>query len=346
MPRFDSYTSDDIQLVIEELESAHTSGPFFKVQGEYIHPSDVVRFEGPENKATFYLRDGSVKTNKPFVEGESGDLLYRALRVIRRPPGNPSRGRCPANRIGVQGKVTNEFGDVIADIIPEKDVRIDLENELIFGIDDNNDDIYRYNLDGSNETAIYTSTDPIRDISLFKGENEVIAVRWDGSQNVISEITYSGGSPFDLYTGVPDMKSVQVDQREGILIGHEAGNNEIYKGDLQGNTFSTIASTNKNWNLSSIDTQRKEFYLLERNSYYGKVFDYSGNTKRVIGSPSSELSAQAFSYSERGDCLIVIDGNENILRLPRDGSDEIRDTYGTLPHSLSGEDSDVAFIPR
>jgi len=354
MPRFVSYTTNEIEAIIQEIKCASTPGPFFKVEGQYIHPADVVRFEGPEKAATFRLSDGTTVQHDQYGEQESGDLLYRALRVIRRPIGKSYATEPDFKYLSSGGYLMDENVSLISDLDGlDNGNRIDAEEELVFAYDDSEDKLYKFNLEGNNKTQI-KDIGQIYSHALDPSINYVVYAT-AGNGYELKAVSYDGSQVSTLYEDIGvSPEAMEVDPDPGTVFFVTFGD-ELYKANLDGSNIQQIAANIESTKSMTIDRERGEIYVLDTYYYYGEVYDYNGNLIRNIGKPEEnvDLQCRGFDYNPVADALIVATrdndtpnkGPKEVIKTPRTGEEEIIGSYGTFSNGRPQSVVSTAFKP-
>lgn len=356
MPRFTTYTTDDVEAIVQEMKCASTPGPFFKVGGEYIHASDVVGFEGPEKAAKFKLSDGRTVQHDQYGERESGDLLYRALRVIRRPIGKSQLTEPSFNYLAAGGYLMDENIQLISELEDgDNGNRIHAEENLVFGYDDQDDILYKFNLNGYAKEQVRDMPEMYA-FALDRSINyAVYGTSGNGNGYEIKSVSYDGNNVYSLYQNIGDSpETMEVDPGPGTVFFTNFGD-ELYKANLDGSNLERIVAVVESTKAMTIDRDRQEIYVLDTFYYYGEVYDYNGNLIRNIGQPerNDDFQCRGFDYNPRADELVVVtrdDDTENknpheVIKTPRTGEEEILGSYGVLTERATDDVVDTQFKP-
>ncbi|GAA3784150.1 hypothetical protein GCM10022271_15620 [Corallibacter vietnamensis] len=218
------------------------------------------------------------------------------------------------------------------------DIEIDANNNKMYVLDQNGKNLIQYDLNGANNTLIYTYPTTPRDIELdlLNGKiyhvmnGEIFTTNLDGT-NKNSLITYTP-------SGTKLLNTIQLDLINNHVYALDVNGDSLTRYDLNGNNSTTIYNYVGGTQYPSdftIDIANNKIYHISRDNTAAEIFttDLSGNTKTVL---TTYTAGASLLYID-----IELDVENNYMYLLSDNGD-LLDRYNlngsnkTTVHNYTG----------
>lgn len=352
MPRFDSYEDGEIEEITQEICCSDPTGPYFVVGGRFIRPDEIVSFQGPEESPSFTLKDGSTVQHNRFNEQENGDLLFRALKVIRRPIGKSQTVKPSFNRILVgensYGVFDSSFSNIFAVSNPNLTHyhSLDVVNKIATGIAVTNSGnargivVEEYEAGNTNEygpTIGGNDVGPQAGTAVEPNQRRVWIHGHDSGDNSnIQRIDYDGQNGTTVFGGFnvdgnPEDETIGIDPEKGVGFIADAGS--IFKFNLDGSGSPTNLGSIPAGELD-VDPENERIILYGVGSGTVYIYDYNGNQ---IDSFSISADIDSISWINGEDRIFIADeSNDKIVESDLSGNE--RDLFNVGIGSRVGID--------
>ncbi|WP_370225546.1 T9SS type A sorting domain-containing protein [Mesoflavibacter sp.] len=224
------------------------------------------------------------------------------------------------------------------------DIELDVDNSHMFVLDQNGKNLRQYNLNGTNNTLIYSYTTVPRDIELdlinqkiyHVVNGEVFTTNLDGT-NKNSLITYTP-SATNLLNGI------ELDLINNYIYILDTNGDNIIRYDLNGNNSTVVYNYTGGTQYPTdfaLDVENNKIYHISRDNTAAEIFttDLLGNSKTVLSTYTAGASLLYIDIEldTKNNHMYLLSTNGDLLdRFNLDGTNKTQiQTYsGSLPKDI------------